>query len=119
MAVELVDVKADIEMLVALELKRDAMSQPFKDQIAQLQESMDDLTSGIDMEIAHIRSVVEEKVLETGKSFTDAPYQVIYCKGRETWDTKKLDGFALAHPEILDLKKVGEPYVQWRKGKGK
>ncbi len=39
----------------------------------------------------------------------------VWSKGRETWDTKSLDGYALAHPEIASLRKVGDPSVSIRK----
>ena len=41
----------------------------------------------------------------------------IYAAGRASWDTKALEGYAVAHPEILQFKKVGEPSVSIREMK--
>ncbi len=39
----------------------------------------------------------------------------IWNKGRASWDGKKLEGYAMDHPEILQAQKVGEPTVTFRK----
>ena len=31
----------------------------------------------------------------------------VYTKGRTSWDSKRLDGYALAHPEIAACRTVG------------
>ena len=41
----------------------------------------------------------------TGKDFAAEGYQVV-LSFRESWDTKKLPGFAVAHPELNALKSV-------------
>lgn len=39
----------------------------------------------------------------------------VWNKGRVTWDTKSLEGYAVAHPELLNLRKEGEPTVTIRR----
>ncbi len=38
----------------------------------------------------------------------------IYSKGRMSWDGKRLDGYATAHPEILAFRSEGQPSVSIR-----
>lgn len=38
-----------------------------------------------------------------------------FVKGRTTWDSKSLEGYAAAHPEILAFRKIGEPSVSVKK----
>jgi hypothetical protein len=35
--------------------------------------------------------------------------QVVYSKGQTLWDSKGLEGYAVAHPEINQFKKDGKP----------
>jgi hypothetical protein len=35
----------------------------------------------------------------------------MYTKPRVTWDSKGIEGFSVAHPEINVFRKVGEPSV--------
>jgi len=39
-------------------------------------------------------------------------YKAIYVKGRITWNTKALIGYAIAYPEVEQFKKVGKPSVK-------
>src|SRR3989337_1244599 len=52
---------------------------------------------------------IEANVLTIGSTAKGSHYMAVWNKGRETWDGKKLDGYAMDHPEILQAKKVGEP----------
>lgn len=61
-----------------------------------------------------LESDIKGAVLIRGESLKGATLQAIWAKGRETWDSKGLAGYALTHPEINALKKVGEPSVSIR-----
>jgi hypothetical protein len=60
---------------------------------------------------------VKESVIAGGESVKGEFLHAVYVKGRTTWETKLLDGFAAAHPEILQFRKVGEPSVTIRSSK--
>jgi len=59
---------------------------------------------------------VKQEVILHGSSVKGEFLQAVYVKGREgSWDSGKLKGFAMAHPEILAAKKPdGEPSAQIR-----
>ncbi len=61
-----------------------------------------------------IEAELKTAVLAEGATIKGARLMAVWAKGRETWQTDKLAGFALAHPELLELRKVGEPTVSIR-----
>lgn len=46
-----------------------------------------------------------------GESVRGAYLQAVYSKPRVVWDSKALDGYALAHPELFAFRREGEPSV--------
>jgi hypothetical protein len=58
---------------------------------------------------------VKKLVLENSGSVKGTFLHAIYGKGRISWDAKSLDGYAIAHPEILYMRKEGEPSVSIRR----
>lgn len=64
-----------------------------------------------------LTKVIVEAVVDKGESIKGEELQAVFSKGRTTWDTKKLEGYAIAHPEIDKLKKVGKPSVAIREVK--
>ena len=68
--------------------------------------------------LAEITSEIKKEVLANGESVKADQFHAILCKGKTTWDGKKLEGFALAYPEIDKCKKVGSPLVSIREVKG-
>ena len=61
-----------------------------------------------------ITQAIKAAVIEQGASVKGAYLQAVYTKGRVSWDSKALEGFSAAHPEILTFRKVGEPSVSVR-----
>ena len=75
----------------------------FEDKGAVVKHNIDDL-----------QAKVKELVIAHGKSIKGTFLQAVYTKPRVTWDGSKLEGFAIAHPEILVAKKVGQASVSFR-----
>lgn len=61
---------------------------------------------------------IKEVVIRNGVSVKGKYLRAIYSKGRKTWDTKAMEGSALAHPEINKFKKTGQPSISIREVKG-
>jgi len=76
----------------------------------QVLEEREQLSSRLDK----LTQDVRKAVIKHGSSVKDGFLQVIFSKGKTTWDGKKLDGFALAHPGINRCKKVGSSSVSIR-----
>ena len=58
---------------------------------------------------------IKEEVIAAGETVKSDSLMAVYSKGRVSWDTKALDGYCAAHPEVEQFKKVGEPSVAIRK----
>lgn len=58
---------------------------------------------------------VKKEVVAAGQTIKGSCLMAVYAKGRVSWDTKGLDGYVVAHPEVETFRKVGEPSVSIRK----
>lgn len=57
---------------------------------------------------------VKHEVVELGETVKGTFLMAVYSKGRVSWDTKALEGYITAHPEIEKFRKQGEPSVSIR-----
>lgn len=62
----------------------------------------------LDEDEKSLRKEISEAVGAYGSTVENDLFTAVYCKPKETWDHKKLDGYAAAHPEVLKLKTVAE-----------
>ncbi len=53
-------------------------------------------------------------VLALGATVKGTNLQAVYMRGRQSWDSKALGGYAAAHPEIMQFQSIGEPSVSIR-----
>lgn len=58
---------------------------------------------------------IKAEVIQAGSTVKGSCLQAVYAKGRVSWDTKALDGYAAGHPEIAPFRKEGDPSVSIRK----
>lgn len=77
---------------------------------AEFAPKIDDLTARNQALIDTIKG----EVLLTAQTLSGQYHQAVYMKGRVSWDTKALDGYASAHPEIAQFRKEGAPSVSIR-----
>ena len=77
---------------------------------AELAPNMDSLNETI----SNMESNIKERVLLVGETVKGSVLQAVYNKGRTSWDNKALDGYAKAHPELLEFRSEGKPYVSIR-----
>ncbi len=96
------------------ELRNHVLTPEIKAQLddieAERKTSMESLQVGMDQLMAEIKS----EVIQAGATINGNYLQAVFSKGRVSWDTKALDGYALAHPEISPMRKQGEPSVSIR-----
>lgn len=62
---------------------------------------------------------IKAAVAELGATVSGDELQAVWAKGRASWDTKALDGYGAAHPELMQFKTVGDPSVSIRSKGGK
>ncbi len=92
-----------------------AMPEEVSKRIEWLRKQSTDFLEPINMLRSQLEKEIKTAVLENRQSVKGESYQAVYTKGKITWDTKALTGYALAHPEIEELKKTGKPSVSIRK----
>ena len=78
-------------------------------------EVLDESVTTLNSVVASAKAAVEVAVLDKKETISGEHCMAVWNKGRESWDGSKLNGFAMAHPEILQAKKIGEPTVSFRK----
>lgn len=64
--------------------------------------------------ISSIEAEIKALVVAHGETVKGDYIQAVYVKGRTSWDTRALDGYAKAHPELSELRRVGDPTVSLR-----
>lgn len=112
-----------LEKLTELYAKRDLLSLDKKAAIpAEVQNILDEIEAeyapkqdAIGAEILALEAQVKSTVLEAGETAKGGSLQAVFTKGRISWDTKALDGYAKANPAIVEFRKQGEPSVSIRK----
>ena len=90
---ELADLRTDFELLKA----------NFEAEHRELKQKISDLEAEI-----------REEILKKGETVSTEKMSAIWVKGRVSWDGKLLEGYSLAHPDILQARKIGEPTVSFR-----
>ena len=93
------------------------MTPEIKQAIADIDAEFTTKYEGVDANIAELTEQVKQAVTANGSTVKGKYLMAVYAKGREGgWDSAKLKGFAMAHPEIMAAKKPdGEPTVSIRK----
>ena len=56
-------------------------------------------------------------VVKAGATVKAEKMTGIYTKGRVTWNTKGLDGYAMAHPTVRSFRSEGKSYASLRRVK--
>ena len=114
---ELAKVKAQLDLLV---LSRDDMinsviPEDVQNKIDDIEVEFAGKMAAAELNIGQLSHEIRQGVLELGLTVKGEHIMAVWNKGRESWDTKALKGYAAAHPDVLQLKKVGEPSVTIRK----
>ena len=95
--------RARAEIMAKVQAELDEVSAEFTPRLTAASEKFTALE-------AEIKTAVKAQ----GKTEKGDRWQFIFTKGRTSWDTKALDGYAAAHPEIAQFKSEGEPSVSVR-----
>jgi arsenate reductase-like glutaredoxin family protein len=73
-----------------------------QEQIASIKATMPHLAE-LEKEAETVKKEIQDFAKETGKDFSAFGYEVKLSE-RDSWDTKALPSFVLAHPELSALK---------------
>ena len=93
------------------------LTDKIKAELLAIDSEFDPLSEAVMETFAKLEKEVKIAVLEHGATVKGTSgYTATFVKGRTNWDTKALDGYATAHPEIEQFKKVGSPSIRLRRG---
>lgn len=82
-----------------------------KEELQALKDSFENDNRYLIDGIAKLEEEIKTEALKYKRSIVSPNVELVYNDGRVTWDSRFLSGYAINHPEILDAKKVGKPFV--------
>jgi len=88
------------------------LTKEIRDKIAEIEAEFSN--SDISEKINALTEEVKSEVVAAGETVKGTYLMAVYNKGRVSWDTKALDGYIKAHPEIESFRKQGDPSVSIR-----
>ena len=77
-------------------------------QIEELMQQRKEIAEPLEEEIAYEEEQLKRTALDYSHSYKGELGEIKYRKGyeRKSWDTKKLEGYAADHPEIMHFQKI-------------
>lgn len=87
---------------------------PVKENIDLAEQNMLSKMAELNPIILELTEEIKTLVTDTGQSVKGKYLHAVFVKGRISWDGKLLDGFAMAHPVILQARSEGKPSVTLR-----
>jgi hypothetical protein len=107
--------QADVIRLHFEELKAQILTPELQQALADIDAEMNTSLSALQDGINNLTAEIKDDVLKGNSTVKGNYLMAVWNKGRISWDTKGLDGFAIAHPEMAAFRKEGEPSVTIRK----
>ena len=114
------DELADLQMgQTALQLRKQeeidqVITPEVKARLAEIDAKYLGESEDLQSKIAVLDYDIRAAVLKLGASIKGNRLHAVWAKGRVTWDTKSLDGYAAGHPEIAQFRKEGAATVSIR-----
>ena len=93
----------------------EVLTPEIKEKLAEIDAEFDPKIEEISQEKAALEAEIKQEVLEAGRTVKGTYHSFVWSKPRVSWDTKALDGYAAAHPEIQAFRAEGAPSVSVRK----
>lgn len=105
----------DVLGLQKQELIDQVLSPEIKARLEEIEAEFAGRLEAVQANIDELEAEIRQDVLHHGSSVRSEFLRVEWHKGRVSWDTHSLDGYARAHPEIVAFRKQGEPFVSIKK----
>ena len=97
------------------ELIDQILTPEIKAKLEEIEIEFADKQAAIVASAADLELAVKQAILQYGASVKGEFLHGIWTGGRVSWDTKGLDGYMIAHPEVEAFRKRGEPSVSLRR----
>ena len=109
--------KEDVINMDFNELKESLLTPELRVQLREIEEERQTALESLQEGMAKLREEIAKDVLKFGDSVKGKYLHAVRNNGKVTWDSKKLEGYAEAHPEVRAFRKQGAPSVTFRKVK--
>ncbi|MFA6691533.1 MAG: hypothetical protein WCR98_06085 [Saccharofermentanales bacterium] len=86
-----------------------------KEKLAEIDAELDPKVDEISQQKSMLEAEIKQEILQAGRTIKGTFHSFVWSKPRVSWDTKSLDGYAAAHPEIAQFRMEGSPSVSVRK----
>ncbi len=96
-----------------------ALPAEVKAALTALEETFAPKLSALEAERNGVINEIKVGVTILQKRVDSAHFMAMPVSGRISWDSKGLNGYAVAHPEILQFRNIGEPSVVIRRKESK
>jgi phage host-nuclease inhibitor protein Gam len=112
---ELAEVRVAVEVTRRdYEAKRAEIMKAVQEELAALEAEYTPLLETAAERVRALEVEIKDEVARHGASVKGRHFHAVYVRGRVSWDTKSLDGYARVHPEVLAFRKEGEPSISLR-----
>ena len=109
-----VEAQAQIINIHFDDLRKNILTPEIQAQLAEIEAERAETMKSVAAGIETLREQIKAAVIANGSTVKGSMFQAVYVKGRDSWDTKALDGYAAAHPEIIQFRSTGNPSVTIR-----
>ena len=109
-----VEAQAQIINIHFDDLRKNILTEEIQAQLAEIEAERAETMKSVAAGIETLREQIKAAVIANGSTVKGSMFQAVYVKGRDSWDTKALDGYAAAHPEIIQFRTTGNPSVTIR-----
>jgi len=93
----------------------EVLTPEIKEKLAEIDAEFEPKIEQLLQEKSQLEAEIKDEVLNAGRTIKGTYHSFVWSKPRVSWDTKALDGYALAHPEIAQFRAEGSPSVSVRK----
>ena len=112
---ELAEIRAAVEVTrLDYEAKRAEILRAVQEELAALDAEFQPLLETSAERVAALETEIKDDVARYGATVKGQHVQAVYTRGRVSWDTRGLDGYAQAHPEVQAFRKEGDPSISLR-----
>ena len=93
----------------------EVLTPEIKEKLAEIDAEIEPKFDEINRQKSMLEAEIKQEILDAGRTIKGTFHSFVWSKPRVSWDTKALDGYALAHPEIAQFRTEGSPSVSVRK----
>jgi len=93
----------------------EVLTPEIKEKLAEIDAEFDPKVDELAQQKSMLEGDIKHEVLSAGRTVKGTYHSFVWSKPRVSWDTKALDSYALAHPEIVQFRAEGAPSVSVRK----